>query len=336
MKRNDHYLRFDLVHEMLETPAIVSELDVSRILESANTVTGKTVLLTGEGSSRIFPAKNIIATSRMHRFAQDIFTEGATQALDYSLADATVFVASNSGRTKEGVRLIRKLRGAGHQSIYAVAAHDGTPIMTESDHSYLLTCGPEKATAATKSVVEQALFYDILFRSMNGTPQPQLSDLSAAIEETLLMPVESDILVKLTHAPTIYFAGRNNGVAEELTLKTNEITRKRSDFLEGTYAVHGIEEVMREDDVIVLIDPFESEEAKFKEVLVDGVGLTVVAISDRQTSFPTIRVPSTGEWSPYVQLVAGWNLLVETGLALGVMLDTPTRARKIGNELIGG
>jgi len=34
----------------------------------------------------------------------------------------------------------------------------------------------------------------------------------------------------------------NNGVAEELALKTNEITRKKSAFLEGTFAVHGIEE----------------------------------------------------------------------------------------------
>ena len=34
-------------------------------------------------------------------------------------------------------------------------------------------------------------------------------------------------------APTIYFAGYNDGVAEELTLKHHEITRKKSDFLEA-------------------------------------------------------------------------------------------------------
>ena len=47
---------------------------------------------------------------------------------------------------------------------------------------------------------------------------------------------------------------RCDGVAEELTLKTNEITRKRSDFLEGTYAVHGIEEVMAPSDVVFVVD----------------------------------------------------------------------------------
>ena len=53
--------------------------------------------------------------------------------------------------------------------------------------------------------------------------------------------------------PQPYFSGRNNGVAEEITLKTNEITRKKSSYLEGTYAVHGIEEVLGKQDVIRII-----------------------------------------------------------------------------------
>ena len=129
--------------------------------------------------------------------------------------------------------------------------------------------------------------------------------------------------------------GYNDGVAEELTLKTNEITRKKSDFLEGTYAVHGIEEVMDKNDIVFVIDPLEEEIEKFQEVLVKGVGLKVVAIADRDTPFTTIRIPSAGEMNPYVFLSAGWNLLVEIGLALGIDLDKPERARKVGNEFIG-
>ena len=44
-----------------------------------------------------------------------------------------------------------------------------------------------------------------------------------------------------------------------MTLKTNEITRKKSDFLEGTYVVHGIEEVMDKNDIVFVIDPMEEE-----------------------------------------------------------------------------
>jgi glucosamine--fructose-6-phosphate aminotransferase (isomerizing) len=45
-------------------------------------------------------------------------------------------------------------------------------------------------------------------------------------------------------------------------------------------------------------------------------------------------VPAAGELRQYVCLCAGWNVLVEIGLALGINLDKPERARKVGNELI--
>ena len=123
-------------------------------------------------------------------------------------------------------------------------------------------------------------------------------------------------------------------MAEELTLKTNEITRKKSDYLEGTYAVHGVEEVMDGVDVVFVVDPIDEEIEKFQQVLVKGVGMTVVAIADRPTPLTTIRVPQAGEMTPFLYLCAGWNILVEIGLALNINLDKPQRARKIGNEFI--
>jgi len=93
--------------------------------------------------------------------------------------------------------------------------------------------------------------------------------------------------------------------------------------------------VMDKRDIVFWIDPIESEMEKFQEVLVEGVGLKVVAIADRETPFPTILVPSAGVLNPYVFLCAGWNLLVEIGLASGIDIDRPVRARKIGNAFIG-
>ena len=91
---------------------------------------------------------------------------------------------------------------------------------------------------------------------------------------------------------------------------------------------------VRKNDIVFVVDPIEEEIAKFKEVLVDGVGLKVVAIADRDTPFDTIRVPQAGEMAPYVYLCAGWNVLVEIGNILNINLDKPERARKVGNELI--
>jgi glucosamine--fructose-6-phosphate aminotransferase (isomerizing) len=98
--------------------------------------------------------------------------------------------------------------------------------------------------------------------------------------------------------------------------------------------VHGIEEVMDKNEVAIIVEPFPSEEEKFMQCLVKGVGMKVIAISTHQTSFPTVIIPDGGKMASYVQLAAGWNLLVDIGLALGIDLDKPVRARKIGNEFM--
>ncbi|HDQ14124.1 MAG TPA: sugar isomerase [Sediminispirochaeta sp.] len=338
MKReNKKYAPYALVKEMYETVDVVANFDPQAGQEAAGKIreAGK-LLLTGEGSSRIFPAKNAIRSARRAGLDIRIETEGSRQAAEYDLHDHAVFCASNSGKTKEVVLLARKLKEAGHNRLFALTAAHGSLLEEICDHSYVLGCGPEEAVAATKSVVEQGLFYQAILRHLDPALEAIDSrSLAHKIEAALNTPIEPSIVEAAAAAPTIYFAGYNDGVAEELTLKTNEITRKKSDFLEGTYAVHGIEEVMNPADILFLIDPIDDEIEKFQEVLVQGVGLKVVAIADRQTPFPTIIVPPAGLLTPFVYLSAGWNLLVEIGLSLGIDLDKPERARKVGNEFLG-
>jgi len=331
-----NYSRYALVREMMDTINMVKNFDPTRTLEVTKEIesTGK-LFLTGEGSSRIFPAKNMIRKALSWGTDVGIATDGSRQAAQYDLSKFAVFCASNSGRTKEVVLLAKKLAEQGNNQRYALTANEGTLLEEACNKSFVLTCGWEEAVAATKSVIEQALFYEsILWNIDNQDRKTACADLADKIETALTMPIDKDIINKAINATTIYFAGYNDGVAEELTLKTNEITRKKSDFLEGTYAVHGIEEVMEQYDIVFVVDPIAAEIEKFQEVLVKGVGLTVVAIADHDTPFPTIRVPQAGELAQYVYLCAGWNILVEIGLALGINLDKPERARKVGNEFI--
>jgi glucosamine--fructose-6-phosphate aminotransferase (isomerizing) len=254
----------------------------------------------------------------------------------YDLGRFAVFCASNSGRTKEVVLLAKKCSSSGNMRCFGLTANEETILSKEVRETFVLSCGWEQAVAATKSVVEQALFYQSIISHIAGRDmKSETTGLSEKIEQALTMTIDQTIVNKAKNAPLIYFAGYNDGVAEELTLKTNEITRKKSDFLEGTYAVHGIEEVMDPEEVVFVVDPIEDEITKFQEVLVAGVGLTVVAIADHKTPFPTIIVPEAGDMAPYVYLCAGWNLLVEIGLAAGINLDKPQRARKVGNEFMG-
>jgi len=339
MNSNDEkYTGYGLTRDMLATPEIVRNFNTTRMQETAAEVAkiGK-LFLTGEGSSRIFPAKNLMRTAREQGRSITLHTEAGRQSQDYQIADWAVFALSNSGRTAEVIGLFKKLAEAGNEHRYSLTAFADSRLESLANKGYVLECGEEGAVAATKSVVEQALFYLALLENMYGESNlaNQLDGLADAMQAALTTKIDSEIVADIAGAGTIYWAGRNDGVAEELTLKTNEITRKHSDYLEGTYAVHGIEEVMSKDDVVLWIDPYRDSEEKFQEVLGKGVGMKIIAIADRDTIFPTIKISSAGNLSTFVQMCAGWNIMVEVGILLGIDLDKPERARKVGNEFEG-
>jgi glutamine---fructose-6-phosphate transaminase (isomerizing) len=333
--KEEKYNKYALIREMLETPEIIRKFKPEAVSAFADKVKNtKGLFLTGEGSSRIFPAKRAIQASLKKAGGIHVITEGCTQAEEYNLSDYSVFAASNSGQTKEVIRLTTGLKNKKHNSVFGMTANNNTKLESIVTGTHVLNCGKEDAVAATKSVVEQGLFYDALLRNIAGEKMAGLKDLADKTEQALTQKIDPAITEIISKASIIYFAGRNNGVAEELALKTNEITRKKSAFLEGTFAVHGIEEVMDKSEVLIWIDPFPAEQEKFNECLVKGVGMNIIAVSTAKTMFPTMVIPDGGEYAEYVQLAAGWNILVETGVSLGINLDKPTRARKVGNEYI--
>ncbi|MFM9965267.1 MAG: SIS domain-containing protein [Planctomycetaceae bacterium] len=334
---DERYSRFALVRDMLDTPEIIARFDPRQASEvAADIASVGRLLLTGEGSSRIFPAKHAIAQARRQGWPLELHTEAGRQAKDYDLANWAVFALSNSGRTAEVIELYQALRERGHSRLFSLTAFADSKLGSLAQRAFVLSCGREGAVAATKSVIEQALFHRALMEQIAQCSElgPRLPALADQFREALTSPISPELVEKLKHARTIYWAGRNDGVAEELTLKTNEITRKRADFLEGTYAVHGIEEVMDSSDVVIWIDPYAGSMSKFEDVLVKGVKLTVIAVSSQPTPFPTISIPDAGNLSGFVQMAAGWNILVETGIALAINLDKPERARKVGNEFV--
>ncbi len=339
------FSKFALVQEMFQTCDIIKNFMFDQAYNVAALIVEQgRLLITGEGSSRIFPAKNIIYNAARMGCPISIITDGSYQAAEYDLSDYVVFGASNSGQTKELITLFSMLASRGHERRFGLTANKGTRIENVVNKCFVLSCGSEKAVAATKSVVEQALFYksllrDIMYVHNKNYCLPGSDSLiknqaiaAEAAQETLSMTIQDEILEAIEKAPTIYFAGRNDGVAEELTLKTNEITRRKSDFLEGTYLLHGIEEVMRSDDVLILVNPFSSEVEKIKELLVGRVGMKVFAIAQEDTVFPTVKIPQIVGYETILQLLAGWNILASAGIAAGINVDKPERARKIGNE----
>ncbi len=333
--KDSKYAKYYLVQEMMGTVPTVAKFDpaCSQFVADSVARTGR-IFFSGEGSSRLLPAKNTRRVALSWGCDVNVQVDGSHQASGYDLSKFTVLIDSNSGRTKEALMLARKLQAEGHKETYALSANPDTPIRQACVGGHVLGCGWEEAVAATKSVVEQAIFCESIFWNLAGKDmKAALKDLPARLETALTLPIPAEIVSWVKGAQTIYFSGYNDGVAEELTLKTNEITRRKSDFLEGTYAVHGIEEVMQEGDIVFLVDPIECEYDKFLKVFA-GAGVHVVAISTKETPFErTIIVPDAGAMQPYVYLCAGWNILVEVGISDGINLDKPERARKVGNEM---
>ncbi len=333
--KDNNYAKYYLVQEMMGTVPTVAKFDPACSEAVADSVrkTGK-IFFSGEGSSRLLPAKNSRRVALSWGLDVNVQIDGSHQACGYDLSKFTVLIDSNSGRTKEALTLARKLQAEGHKDTFALSANPDTPIRQACTDGHVLGCGWEQAVAATKSVVEQGLFCESIFWHLAGKDMNTvLKDLPLKLETALTLPIPAEIVDWVRGARTIYFSGYNDGVAEELTLKTNEITRRKSDFLEGTYAVHGIEEVMQEGDIVFLVNPIESEYDKFLSVF-KGAGVHVVAIDTKQTPFErTILVPDAGAMQPYVYLCAGWNVLVEIATADGINLDKPERARKVGNEM---
>ncbi len=329
------YSEFHLVQEMMGTVPTIESFDPSASLYIAESVkkTNK-LLFSGEGSSRIMPSKNARRRAMVWGMDLNVQTEGSHQAMEYPLGEYTVLLDSNSGRTKETLLLAQHLKAAGHSAAFSLSANPDTPLEQACVKGSVLGCGWEEAVAATKSVVEQALFCESIIWNIAGKDMKSaLSGLAEKVGAALTMPVDREIVDWVKAAHTIYFSGMNDGVAEELTLKTNEITRRKSDFLEGTYAVHGIEEVMQNGDIVFLVNPLESEYEKYLKVFA-GAGVHVVAIDTKNTPFEkTVIVPDAGLMQPYVYLCAGWNILVEVAVSDGINLDKPQRARKVGNEM---
>ncbi len=103
----DRYAKHALVREMMDTVGIVKKFNWQQTARVAGEIksTGR-LLLTGEGSSRIFPAKNAIRKALTWGLDLQVATDGSRQAAQYDLSKFAVFAASNSGRTSEVIALM--------------------------------------------------------------------------------------------------------------------------------------------------------------------------------------------------------------------------------------
>ncbi len=167
--KDKKYTQFSLCREMLETGNVIADFNAEIITEYLKVLgPGKNIFITGEGSSRILPGKRALYNLQKDGTDLAVYTDGGTQAMEYKLDNSIVFGASNSGKTKELIRLFTSLKKQGNKNLYGITANKNTPLEELSNITNVLNCGKENAVAASKSVVEQSLFYDALFTEYSG------------------------------------------------------------------------------------------------------------------------------------------------------------------------
>lgn len=334
---------FETEKEMLESADVLNKFDFSITKNLAKEIGPKRVIFTGMGSSVLFPAKqakNRAFELNIRNRVEEFLASELLSCKDFS--DTFVVLCSNSGMTKETILLQEhiKKRGAKYMAITAVP---DSVLAKRCKDKIIMQCGFEKGIAATKSVIEQGLILDSLifnlaknqgkrinFEKMNK----HLVNASKNILWNINANVPSNMTNALANASSLYFIGRTTGVADEITLKAHEISRKNAFFYPDTHIVHGIEESI-ESNPIILFEP-----AKFKKFIGDFTSFskringTLFGI-DSHNIIEGIKIKSTPFFENYCLLAGGWGLLINIAKKLKIDIDNPKKALKVGNPYKG-
>ena len=334
---------FETEKEMLESADVIKRFDFSITKKLAKEIGSKRVVLTGMGSSVLFPAQHAKNRAFELNIKNRIETYFASDLLSYNDFSDTYFIlCSNSGMTKETILLQEHIKKRGAKCAAVTAVPDS--ILTKRcKNKIIMQCGFEKGVAATKSVIEQGLILDSLILNLAKAQGKKiyfkkmkmlLVNASRNILWNINAKVPDRMADALANASSLYFAGRTTGVADEITLKAHEIARKSAVFYPDTHIVHGIEESI-ESNPIILFEP-----TKFKNFIVDFKNFSkringkLFGIDSRKV-IDGIKIKSTPYFEDYCLLAGGWGLLRAVARKLDIDMDKPKKALKVGNPYKG-
>src|SRR3989338_645503 len=334
---------FETEKEMLGSADVIKRFDFNVTRNLAKEIGTKRVIFTGMGSSVLFPARQ--AKSRafelnINNRVEEFFASDLLPYNDFS--ETYVFLCSNSGMTKETILLLEhiKKRKARYAAVTAVPE---SILAKKCEEKIIMQCGFEKGVAATKSVIEQGLILDSLVLNLAKNQGKKInfskikryaSDASKSILWNINASAPSNMIETLAKASSIYFIGRKTGVADEITLKAHEIARKNAFFYPDTHIVHGIEESI-EPNPIVLFEP-----SKFKDFISDfrdfsrRINCNLYGV-DSKMFIEGVKIKSTPYFENYCLLAGGWGLLRNIAKKQNINIDKPKKALKVGNQYKG-
>ena len=336
---------FQTEKEMLESAEVFKAFELGETKSLAEKIGEKRIIFAGMGSSILFPGKNAKSRAFELSIKNKVDAFFASELLEYKKFPDTFFILlSNSGMTKETILLLKHLKKT-KTKFAAVTAVADSVLAKKSKNKVILGCGFESGVAATKSIMEQALILDSLMfniaKNQGGKVsfskvRKSLADASRKILFNINLQLPEFMLEALSKADSLYFAGTNKGFADEIVLKTHEIAGKRAYFYPATHIVHGIEESIKANPIILF------EPSKFKPFIQDfkkfsgRTGCSLLGIDAKDnSSIDTIKIKSNEFFNNYCLLAGSWGILRNIANELKINMDRPKKAVKVGNPYRG-
>lgn len=329
--------------EMLQSREICNNFDLNKMKSIADRIGNKNIIFSGMGSSLIFPAKNA-----KHRALELNVTNKIDSYMPIDLfackdfKDTFVFLCSNSGKTKEIINLLKHAEKYGATCI-AITAVGDSMLAKRCKETIVLSGGFEKGVAATKSVVEEALIFDSLILHLAKNQgkgididlmNKKLKEAGDFIYENINLETDKVIIEGLSMSENFFMVGLDDGVAEEITLKAYEITRKVALFYPGTHIVHGVAEAIEGNYAIVFNTTRYADYIKDFEDFSKKTNCRVIGV-DRNGGIKGLKIKMNEEFSDYCLLSGGWCILLNVAKNLDIDVDHPRKASKVGNPYQG-
>ncbi len=332
-------LNYETELEMATAITVLANFDDGIARDIGRKIAGRSLYITGMGSSLLFTATNAKRRAEILLPNQRIET-GYTPNLnpEFFPKDSFVFLSSNSGKTVEIIELAEILRSKGIDFFGVTTIPDSPLAKICKDNLYILQGPFEKGVAATKSIIEQGLFYDAVIHAIAEREFPlakgkeKNKKVCEYMESNFNAPLKNTLARIAILADNYFWIDHNTGLREELALKSCEIAGKRGIYESGTQILHGRGEVIKPDDLIFVTDPQSYKQKDLEELIELSVKTLcrVVSLSKEIKGAHYIPAKIEPVFEGYCILPVGWNLLREVGKAkeIGRNIDHPEIAQK--------
>ena len=256
------------------------------------------------------------------------------------LTDKTLLITiSQSGETADVMEAVETARRLGVRVISLVNVM-GSSLQRNSDYTFMINAGPEKAVASTKATTAQLALVTMLAYAVSGKLQEGkrlLAEAAAKVNDMLNPRYEARIARlarRLKNSRNIYIIGRslNYPIALESAIKIMEVSYIHAQGFAGGELKHGPIALIEEGEpCIVLAANDETRDdiiSNAMEVKARGGYIIGVSPENNEVFDYWLRVPDVGNASPIVNIIPVQILAYHLAVLRGHDPDYPRNLAK--------